>query len=224
MISIIVPVLNEESTIEETLIDLINLDGDKEIIVVDGGSTDKTVKIAKKYGKVYEGVKGRARQMNYGVEKSSGDILWFVHSDARVDRSSLDAIEKSISRGYIGGGFKLYFYDMKGFLINYIAFTSNLRRRFLKLIFGDQAIYVRKDIFSSMGGYKEMDLMEDFDFSLRLHKEGKVDKLNVRIGTSARRFREGGVLRTFFFMQKIKYLYLRGRSPEELNQMYRDVR
>lgn len=224
MISIIVPVYNEEKTIDESLSALVAIQGDREIIIVDGGSQDRTVELAEKYGQVLRGPKGRSRQMNYGASQSQGEILWFVHLDARLDPSSLEEIERTMAEGYVGGGFKLYFYDMGGWLIRYIALTSNLRRSLLKLIFGDQGIFVAREVFQKMDGYKEIDLMEDFDFSLRLHQEGRVKKLRTPIGSSARRFKEGGTLRTFLQMQKIKYLYLRGKSPEDLNKMYRDVR
>ena len=224
MISIIVPVLNEEKALDASLKALAQLEGDKEIIVVDGGSQDRSREIGRRYGKLVEGPRGRARQMNYGASLAKGDIVWFVHADSRPAPTSLKDIEKAIGAGYIGGRFKLYFYDYKSFVLSYIAFTSNLRRWVLKLIFGDQAIFVRKDIFDGLGGYKDIELMEDFDFSLRLHKAGRVKKLRTKIGSSARRFKEGGSLRVFLHMQKIKYLYLRGEDPEKLKEIYREVR
>lgn len=224
MISIIVPVLNEENKIEKTLQVLDRLKGQKEIIVVDGGSCDNTVKIAKSYGIVTESSKGRARQMNHGAEESSGDILWFVHSDSIVSVDSLGKIKETIDKGYIGGGFQLYFYDMDTLFMRYIAKTSNMRAKYLQLIFGDQGIFVKKDIFEKMNGYKDIELMEDWDFSRRLHKMGKVKMVESKIGTSARRFSSGGQLKTFLFMQKIRLLYLIGKSPSELNKMYREVR
>ncbi|OPJ57270.1 TIGR04283 family arsenosugar biosynthesis glycosyltransferase [Alkalithermobacter paradoxus] len=224
MISIVVPVLNEEKSIESLLINLINLDFDKEIIVVDGGSTDNTKVIASKYAKVVDSKKGRAIQMNTGAKECSGDIIWFVHSDSKVDKDSLKHIKETIDQGYIGGGFKLYFADNGSKFMKYIEITSNLRAKFLGLYFGDQGIFIKRDIFLNAGGYPEIEIMEDFQFSIDIKKHGKMKMVNKYIGTSARRFEKGGYLKTFVLMQKMKLLYVLGVSPSKLSKMYREAR
>lgn len=224
MISIIVPALNEEKTIEDTIKKLSSLIGKKEIIIVDGGSKDKTVEIAKKYVKVIESQKGRAKQMNAGANEAKGDVLWFVHSDSITDKSSLIAIEETIKDGYQGGGFSLYFYDDESLFMRYIAKTSNIRAKYFDVYFGDQGIFATKEIFTKLNGYKEMEIMEDWDFSKRLSKNSKMKLLNVPIGTSARRFRKGGPLKVHLFMHKLKVLYLLGVSNEKLAKMYKEAR
>lgn len=224
MVSIIIPVLNEESSILETLTKLSSLKGEKEILVVDGGSTDNTVQLASTMAKVINSPKGRALQMNAGAKEATGDILWFVHSDSVIDVNSLKAIEDAIKDEYIGGGFSLYFYDSNNLFMKYIAFTSNLRGSIAKLFFGDQGIFVKKEQFWSLGGFPEIAIMEDFEFSLRVKKIGKIKKLKTKIGTSSRRFTSGGIFKTFILMQKMKVLYMAGISPEKLNKMYREVR
>ncbi|SHJ88338.1 TIGR04283 family arsenosugar biosynthesis glycosyltransferase [Paramaledivibacter caminithermalis] len=224
MISIIVPVLNEEKSIENLLIELDSLKGEKEIIVVDGGSHDKTVEKAFKYAKVIHSEKGRAKQMNEGAKVALGDILWFLHSDSKVHNSSLEYIERAIHKGSIGGGFSLYFYDYDSLFMKFVAKTSNLRAKFLGLIFGDQGIFVKRDVFTKIGGYPDIELMEDWKLSKKLYKSGKVSILSLPIGTSARRFKNGGQLKTLLLMHKIKILYVLGVSPSKLKEIYREAR
>ena len=111
--------------------------GQKELIVVDGGSIDNTVEIASRYARVIKSPKGRAKQMNSGAKAAKGDILWFVHSDSKLHPSSISEIEQTIKEKYIGGCFRLYFYDLDTRFMRYLAHTSNLRAKYLKLIFGD---------------------------------------------------------------------------------------
>lgn len=224
MISIIIPVLNEEKNIEKMLMELNSLDGDKEVILVDGGSMDNTKAIAAQYSEVFESSPGRAKQMNLGAEHAKGEILWFVHSDSLVDGNSLKCIKNAIQEGYIGGGFKLYFYDLATKFMKFVAKSSNKRAKYLGLYFGDQGIFVRCDVFKKIGGYPEIPIMEDWEMGLRLKKLGKMKLVDCKIGTSARRFINGGSFKTLMLMHRIKLLYIIGVSPDRLVKIYREAR
>lgn len=224
MISIIIPTLNEEKTIANTIENLKNLIGDKELIVVDGGSNDNTVIEASKYAKVVKSQQGRSFQMNAGAKIAKGNILWFVHSDSIIQKNSLMHIENAIDKGYVGGGFHLYFYDLNTNFMKFVQVTSNMRGKFLKLIYGDQGIFARKDVFEKLGGFPEIEIMEDWEFSLRIKKQGRTCLINTPIGTSARRFKKGGELKTLLLMHKLKILYTLGVSPKELVKIYREAR
>lgn len=224
MVSIIIPVLNEEKNIEKSLIQFNRLKGDKEIIVVDGGSSDSTKQIAKRFAKVVLSEKGRANQMNKGAAKARGDILWFVHLDSIVNEDSIEKIQLAIDEKYVGGGFSLKFYDYDTLFMKYISTTSNLRAKYLGLYFGDQGIFVRRDVFEGVGGYPKQEIMEDWEFSLLIKKMGNLKLINTTIGTSARRFKNGGQLKTHLLMHKIKLLYLLGTPTDKLAKIYKDVR
>lgn len=224
MISIIVPVLNEEKTIEGLLLELKALEGDKEIIVVDGGSVDRTAEIAARHAVFIGGVSGRARQMNRGAVAAKGEVLWFVHSDSKVDRKSLCHIQAAVDEGCVGGGFSMFFHDYDTLFMKFVSCSSNMRARHMGLYFGDQGIFVRRDVFERIGGYPDIPIMEDWEMGLRLKKEGRMELLDAPIGTSGRRFKNGGALRTLLFMHKIKLLYILGIPPEKLSGTYRKVR
>lgn len=223
-ISIIVPVLNEEAVIATFLKDLCLLEGVGEILVVDGGSSDNTLAIAKEFAAVIESPRGRAKQMNEGARKSKGDVLFFVHADAGVDPRAPIAIADCLKDpSCVGGGFELLI-DDPSVSLRLVSFLSNLRVKTSGLFFGDQGIFVRRVIFEQMGGFREMDLMEDMDFSHRLKSFGKTKQSPLKIKTSSRRWRRNGIWRTIYLMHKLKVLYLLGVSPQRLNQMYGDAR
>mgnify|MGYP000999957534 CR=1 FL=1 len=127
MVSIIIPVLNEEKKLKGFLTFLENIKGRKEIILVDGESTDNTAFIAGKYAKVLFSERGRSKQMNKGAKYAEGNVLWFLHADSIVDPNSINYIEKAIEDKNIGGGFSLYFYDFNTLFMRYISKTSNIR-------------------------------------------------------------------------------------------------
>lgn len=225
MISVIVPVLNEAERIETLIHSLQSLDGEKEIIISDGGSTDGTLKKISLFSNItpINSPSGRARQMNMGAGISSGNILWFVHADSLVSPSSLNDIELAISHGAIGGFFRLHFYDADDCFMRFIERTSHTRAKRFGLIFGDQGLFLRRDIFDELGGFADVSLMEDWEVSRRLrkfHKLGLIHALDTVIGTSARRYMKNGRLKTWLKMNLVKALYILGTDTEILRRIY----
>jgi len=235
MISIIVPVLNEAKVIESLLEHLLALEGEHEIIVVDGGSSDETAAIASRYAspphkglggyiKVISSERGRAKQMNAGAKEAKGEALLFLHADCRLPSEAIPSIEAALADpACVGGCFTLSL-DEEGLIYRLISRFTGLRMRLTGRMTGDEGIFVRQEVFERMGGFPEMALMEDWEFSKRLRAYGKVKQLPLKISTSARRWKEWGIWRTFWRMQKLKLLYHLGMSPERLKAEYEDVR
>lgn len=226
LISVIIPVLNEESTIETTIQQVENLAGNKEIVVVDGGSKDQTYSLAKELtDKVYQTRPGRGHQMNLGAKEATGDILFFLHSDSKLEHNALLSIKKAMEDDRVIGGCFKFKIDDDCWPLKFISWTSNLRAQYLNLMFGDQGIFVRKSVFDKVGGYPDQELMEDWEFSRKLDKfEGELVQLDVKIYTSARRWHKFGIWKTILLMHKIKFLYMLGVSPSKLRETYRDAR
>jgi rSAM/selenodomain-associated transferase 2 len=223
-ISVIIPVFNEELTIGAVLESVLRLKPD-EILVVDGGSLDKTREFAAGRGiKVISSERGRARQMNLGAKLARGDVFLFLHADTRLPESSLTDIRAAMqNRRIVGGRFDVSL-DGAGRMLKIVGTMISLRSRLSGVATGDQAIFVRREVFSKLGGYPEIPLMEDIALSRALKRAGKVARLKSRVITSARRWQTEGVWRTIFKMWALKFLYLLGVSPFRLKRFYGDAR
>jgi rSAM/selenodomain-associated transferase 2 len=226
VISIIVPVKNEAMRLPALLDAIASLPGEKEIIVVDGGSTDGSQEICRDRCRLIETRPGRGHQLHRGAMAATGEVLWFLHADATVEPGSLLAIETALGgeNAPLYGHFKMYFDDTNHLLMRLLALTSNLRARHLRLVFGDQGLFISREAYFQTGGFRPLPLMEDWEYSRRLSKKGRGVQVKVPLGTSGRRYLEGGFFRTLFFMHRIKWWYLRGVAPEELARRYREVR
>ena len=221
MISIIIPVLNEEKNISAALENIERLDGEKEVIIVDGGSIDNTVEIVKKKGvMLLSSQKGRGCQMNKGAEIANGDTLLFLHADTTLPENALLEIERVMKANeVIGGRFDVRFDDDR-FIFKLIAFLMNWRSRLTGIFTGDQAIFIRKEIFKQIGGYPEIPLMEDIEISKKMKKAGRAVCLKDKVITSARKWKEEGIARTILLMWSLRLLYFFRVSPNTLLKIY----
>jgi glycosyltransferase involved in cell wall biosynthesis len=163
---------------------------------------------------------GRGPQLNAGAAACSGEVLWFVHADARLDPAALVALRAALADpAVVGGGCRLRF-DQEGPVLTWLTWTSNLRARYLHWIFGDQAMFVRRTVFDELGGFPALPLMEDLEMSRRLARRGRLAVLPTPCTASARRLVEQGPARMLVLMQYFKLLYFLGVPPEAIRRRY----
>ena len=223
-ISVVIPVLNEEKTIAANLHALRALNP-HEVIVVDGGSVDRTREISVQTGaSVISCAPGRALQMNCGAQHATGDILLFLHADTRLPPAAfVDIVAALEDARYLGGRFDVEL-DGDHWLLKVVGAMINQRSRITQVGTGDQAIFVRREVFARMGGFPDIPLMEDIAFGRVLKRLGGIACLRSRVVTSARRWESEGVWRTIIKMWTLKLLYLAGVSPVTLKRFYADAR
>ena len=217
--------LNEEGAIAATL-DAIRIGAPTaEVIAVDGGSTDRSVDLARsRCDHLIAGPCGRARQMNDGAALASGDVLVFVHADTIVPPTFAADIELALDNSRIAGGRFDIAFDVRSPALDVVATMISTRSRVMRSATGDQAIFVRRKVFDRLGGYAEIELCEDVDFIRRMRRVGRLACLRAPVITSSRRWRSHGVARTIVRMWFIKSLFLVGVSPQWLKRHYPDTR
>ena len=221
-VSIVVPVLDEAAVIVDLLERLRRDFPECEVVVVDGGSRDDTVALARPLASVVNSAPGRGPQLNAGARRTTGDVLWFIHADTRPDPAALAQIRACLRNPrVVGGGLSLRF-DRRSPGLNFLVWTSNLRARRLGLIFGDQAMFLRREVFDDLGGFPEIPLMEDLEMSRRVARRGQLCLLPATSVASARRFETHGTWRMIVFMQYLKLLYLCRVDPERIRRRYVD--
>ncbi len=196
---IIIPVLDDAEVLSKTLAHLAAHWPAGQILVVDGGSEDASSAVARAAGvalvETGENGRGRARQMNEGARLAGGKVLVFLHADTRLPPTAADAVCKAIAEGHVGGAFSRRF-ESPSLFLRFSARLSDLRGRAWGLFLGDQAIFDRRDIFETLGGYPEIPVCEDLEFSRRLGSLGTTTLLKLQVLSSARRFQKHGVVRT----------------------------
>ena len=221
-LSIIVPVLDEASHIEAALRPLAPLRGHgAEVIVVDGGSRDATVRLAEPHAdRVLESPRGRAVQMNAGARAARGDVLLFLHADTVLPPGA-DALVAGVLQpgGCVWGRFDVAIAGADP-LLAVVAALMNARSRLTGVATGDQAIFVRREAFVAAGGYPEIPLMEDVALSKALKRLGRPACLAERVVTSGRRWERHGTLRTILLMWRLRLEYALGADPRRLARRY----
>jgi len=220
-LSVIIPVFNEEAILADFLNQTMHWPV-KEIIVVDGGSTDQTQAIiqASPHHRLLISKKGRGNQMNEGAKVSTSDILLFLHADSTFPPDGFSEISNALQEtGLVGGAFRLKI-NTNSLYLKLIAMMANIRSFLFGLPYGDQGIFVRRAVFNKMGGYRDFPLMEDVDFILRLKREGSMTLLHQAVTTSARRWNKQGVVFTSLRNVILLILYFMGVSPKQLVKWY----
>jgi rSAM/selenodomain-associated transferase 2 len=227
--TIVVPTLNEARVIENTLQITLHR-GFDDIVVVDGGSTDGTAALVEAVAarirsvRLLSSVPGRARQLNAGAARAAGDVLVFLHADSHLPGAAKRLMEQALADpAVVGGRFDVRF-DRPSMWGAIISTFMNVRSRISRISTGDQAIFVRRPIFEQLGGYSEIPIMEDIDFSTRLKQAGRTAAIRDHVVTSFRRWERIGPIRTILLMWSLRFLYWIGVSPDRLARFYAAVR
>lgn len=221
-LSIIVPVLNEAGLIQRFL-NLLQAHSSsnhtKEIIVVDGGSTDNTVALVAALGiKIIEAEQGRARQMNAGAQHATGEILYFLHADTRPPAHFDQTIVEAVSQGYKAGCFQMKFDSTSPFL-RFFAWFSRINHHLCRG--GDQSLFIRKDLFLQTGGFNERyRVFEDNEFTSRLYGITEFRVVPQQVLTSARRYQQRGMLPLQYHFAVMHFKNFLGAGPEQLQAYY----
>ncbi|MFN8499941.1 MAG: TIGR04283 family arsenosugar biosynthesis glycosyltransferase [Anaerolineae bacterium] len=217
-LSVIIPTLNEADTIGACLRSIRAQAPDAEILVVDGGSDDETVTLARPYADVIAGPRGRARQMNLGGRRASGDVLLFLHADSRPHPAALAYLSQVMrDPAIVGGTFSLWF-DTDHYLLRFFASLTRFEGRIFR--YGDQGIIVRRAVFEALGGFQDVPLMDDVDFLWRMSAVGRTALVPLPVTTSARRYLRRGVLRQQSLNIALVAAWLLGARPETLARWY----
>lgn len=226
-VSVIIPVYNEETTINDFVSNVADVMEDAEVIFVDGGSTDATVSILKRIlpdsQQLIETGKGRAHQMNEGARASKGDALMFLHADCVPPKDMVSEVKRVLA--YANWGCFGVKFDDHDPLMKICQIISNNRIHDRKVVFGDQGIFIKRELFEEIGGFPEIPIMEDYQLSLTLKEKGeKIGVARGLITTSSRRYHEGGKLSVMWKMNRLRKAYRDGVPIETISAQYRDIR
>lgn len=219
-VTVVIPALNEAGVLPRTLEALRTAEADLQVIVVDGGSTDGTPDLARAFPEVrfLSSPKGRGRQMNAGAAVASGEILWFLHADTRVTPEGIREMrERMRDPSVVGGAFR-FAVDSPRARYRWLERGVRFRSGFLGLPYGDQALFVRREVFRQLGGFPDWPLMEDVALVRSLRRAGGFALLSEPALTSARRWEREGILSTSTRNLWLVTTCLMGRSPASMGE------
>jgi rSAM/selenodomain-associated transferase 2 len=226
LVSIIVPVLDEEKGITSLLDHVAALPGRWEVILADGGSSDATRELAARHRSqplIVDAARGRASQMNSGAAIARGDVLLFLHADTRLPPTAYPSLTRALAdQSVLGGNFTLRF-DGGDWFSRVLGAWYALQRR-AGIYYGDSAIWVRRSVFERLGGFRPLPIMEDYDLVRRLERAGRTACLPGPAITSARRWQRLGLSRTVASWVLIRWLFIAGASPARLARLYPHIR
>lgn len=219
-ISVIIPTFNEQDRINEIIEDIKQKSEnfEIEIIISDASPNQKTLtSITHSNIKKVPSEKGRGTQLNTGVENSAGNVLFFLHADTKLPKNAFSQINKTIKK-YPAGAFK-FGIENAGFGLKIIEFFVNLRNLITSAPYGDQGLFITREFFREIGGFKDIPLMEDLDIIKRIQRKNfKI--LSEKILTSDRRYKKHGIIKTTLKNLYIRTLYSLDRDPKELYKIY----
>ena len=218
MLSIIIPTLNEAQRLLY-LLQFLQNNPQIEVIVVDGGSVDNTVAIAQQYANVVlQTEAGRARQMNQGADIAQGNALWFLHADTILPVDAIKTLCKALKH-HAWGRFDVTLSGEQP-LLKVVSFMINKRSCLTQIATGDQGLFVKRDLFNSVGGFLDIPLMEDIELSSKLKRQAPMYCLPLRLITSSRRWQKNGIIKTIVTMWCLRLAYALGVSPQYLHRIY----
>ena len=222
-IAVIVPIAAGEATPPEMFFERVFGGGSAGIQLVaaaDEISSNVREAFARAGGRVHLSSAPRGQRLREAAFSSSEEILLFLHSDTLLPEGWTESARRAIASGTVGGAFRLSF-SGGGARMRWVAFWANARTAFTRAPYGDQAPFVRRDVYERIGGHPPWPLLEDWDFARRLRKEGRIEILRNAVETSPRRYLERGVARTIWKNWKTLWRFRRGATPEELARDYR---
>ncbi|MGI8468149.1 MAG: TIGR04283 family arsenosugar biosynthesis glycosyltransferase [Pyrinomonadaceae bacterium] len=228
-ISVIVPTFNEELTIKKTLEALARLQNISEVIIVDGGSTDKTTEIVENFKEIKNlrlvnfGVANRGKQLHEGTKHAAHEIFWFIHADARPVQGSGRQIKALMRyREVVGGNFVMVFAGNTRWARFLTWLYSNLRKS--GFIYGESAIFARRETYQKMKGFKPFPMFEDLDFAKRLRRRGRFVHINLPVTTSARRFENRSFVWRFLKWSLLNGFYWVGIPARLMPKRHKQIR
>lgn len=224
LVSVIIPTWNEEAMVGECLLSLGVQEGPWEAIVADGGSTDRTRDLASRHARVVLGARSRGDQLNAGAAASTGEILIFLHADCRLGPGALREARRVLGRSRVKAGCYPQKIAKRSPLYRLVEWGAAARAKCLGIVYGDSALFLRREVFERCGGFPSVPLFEDFGISQRLRTmPGRVALASSWVEVSPRRWEERGFFRSTFLNWRLQASYLAGASPEALARRYERV-